>query len=162
MCDLIQINGVISLHVGWLKNEKRRFIRSHSNMQNDKELPYLALTFHKEGECAHKTSLTLPRPIMMPVQGQQSERSCTCALGFFFRLTVGLWKRLDNTGCFFFSFYYVAKYPRSMHWSLSPFRWKRIILWCIFQMIYNPLSSIMCYFSISFCSHDQYTKEKTS
>jgi hypothetical protein len=57
----------------------------------------------------HKTSLTPPLFIEVPVPCQESERSCICVRGIefatFYDFSVGIWKCSDNVVfCFCFPF----------------------------------------------------------
>jgi hypothetical protein len=55
---------------------------------------FMITSFHTEAVWVHKANLTLPLFIDVPVSNQESERSCMCAMGFYF-VSVYMIFRLD-------------------------------------------------------------------
>jgi hypothetical protein len=81
----------------------------------------------KEEVWAHTTSLTPPHLIEVPVQSQESERSCICVLGLsilslflrFYYIGYGFWN--CSEGIVYFIFHFISKYLALMasHFSIK-------------------------------------------
>jgi hypothetical protein len=86
----------------------------------------------------HKTSLTSPLHLKVPVQHQDSDRSCIYALGAsFYDFCVGFWKCFDRVIFLFFILYAIFRDLKSkygiIYWEIGSFRasfafWSSIVL----------------------------------